>query len=362
MDTGMKAAGVYIVLLTLFIASCDLNVENPQPDPKENPEYANWLIPKNRVIIRNSAGDLIPPINEPAFMLTSEVNFLRDDDQILGVYIDGSIRAYPIPILNYHEVVNDIFQQHDMMISYSPLSGTAAAWDRGNLKSFRSFFRTSIYIYNSSHILFDEETASHWLPIQFKCVNGSMEGFAPDFYQVIKTSWENWKTMFPGTKVLSVPTGNTYNYGHDPYAQYRMNDSIRFTTEPVDGRLALKEEVHGIQVDNRLKVYPQVLFSDTTSLFQDNFQGLSVVIIGNRTKSFIVSYERRISTGIELEFSVYNQGPTNMIMKDNEGNTYDLFGVAVDGPARGRKLKHTRSINGYWFAMASTFPDPVIYQ
>jgi hypothetical protein len=349
----MNAAGVYIVLLTLFITACDLNVESPEPDPKENPEYTNWLIPKNRVIIRSSAGDLLPPINKPEFILTSEVDFLREDDQVLGLFIDGSIRAYPIPILNYHEVVNDIFQQHDLMISYSPLSGTAAAWDRGNMKGFSSFFRTSIYVYNSNHILFDESTASHWLPIQFKCVNGSMEGYNPEFYQVVRSTWETWKTMFPGTKILSAPTGNVYNYGLDPYAQYRMNDSVRFSTAPVDGRLALKEEVHGIQVNNRLKVYPEFLFSDSTSLIQDNFQGLSVVIIGNRTKNFIVSYERRISTGTELEFFVYNQGPVN---------TYDLFGVAVDGPARGRKLKNTRSIYGYWFAMAATFPDPVIYQ
>lgn len=359
----MKAAGVYSVLLILFIVACDLNVENPEPDPRENPEYANWLIPRNRVLLRNSAGQngLIPPINDPSFIVTSEVNFLDDDDQVLGLFIDGSIRAYPIPILNYHEVVNDVFQQHDILISYSPLSGTAAAWDRGNLKGFRSSFRSSNYIYNSNHILFDAETASHWLPVKFECVNGSLEGFDPEFYPVVKTSWENWKTMFPGSKVLSTATGYSLNYAHDPYDQYSGNDSIRYSTEPVDDKLPLKEEVFGIIVDNRLKVYQPALLPDTTFIIQDNFQGLSVVIAGNKSKKFMVSYERRISTGIELDFTAYDQGSENMIMMDNEGNIYDLFGVAVDGPATGRKLKHAKFIYGYWFAMAAVYPNPVLY-
>jgi len=141
----------------LIISSCDLQVENPIPEAGNNPEYGSWLIPKNQVIIKKSEEDLEPPLQNPDFIQASEVTYLDPDDRVLGVYIDGTIRAYPIRIMNYHEVVNDVFQQHEVMISYDPLTGTAAAWNRGNLKGFTSLFKSSIYVYNSHHILIDEE-------------------------------------------------------------------------------------------------------------------------------------------------------------------------------------------------------------
>jgi hypothetical protein len=358
----MKKTGLYIIILPLvMITSCDLNVENPSPDPRENPEYANWLIPKNQVIIKETEDHLEPPLKNPDFQVTSEVNFLSPDDRVLGVNIDGSLRAYPICILNYHEVVNDLFLHHEIMICYAPFTGTAAAWDRGNLKGFASSFKTSVYIYNSNHILFDEETASHWLPMQFECVNGSLEGFDPELFSIIETTWDTWVSMFPGSKVLSNSTGYNYNYSQDPYKLYRITDSIRFYTEPIDHRLPLKDEVHGIIINDRVKIYPQTLFGDSSSVIHDNFQGLSVAVIGNNVRKFIVSYEKRIPPGTELDLSPVNDGPPNVIMKDQAGNLYDLFGLAVEGPDKGRQLIATRSLFGYWFALAAMYPDPIIY-
>lgn len=358
----MKATGINIFILFFLITSaCDLNVENPASDPRENPEYANWLIPKSAIIIKENEENLEPPLLFPDFQLTFEANYLAPEDLVLGVNIDGSLRAYPLCILNYHEVINDLFQQHEVMISYAPLTGTSAAWDRGNLKSFSSTFKTSVYIYNSNHILYDETTASHWLPMQFECVNGVLEGFDPEVFSIIETTWDTWVSMFPGTKVLSNLTGYNFNYSYDPYELYRKSDSIRFYTEPLDTRLPIKEKVHGIIINDREKIYPMTLFGDFTSVILDNFQGLSVVIIGNNSRNFITSYERQISTGIELNFSPVNDGPPNIIMQDDQGNLYDLFGVAVEGPNKGRKLKPTRSLFGYWFALAAMYPDPVIY-
>jgi hypothetical protein len=358
----MKKTSLHIFIsFFLITTSCDLNVENPAPDPRENPEYANWLIPRTQVIIRETEENLKPPLLEPDFQLTFEASYLSAEDLVLGVNIDGNLRAYPLHILNYHEVINDLIQQRKIMICYAPLTGTSAAWDRGNLKGFSSSFKSSRYIYNSNHILYDEETASHWLPMQFECVNGALEGFDPALFPVIETTWDTWISMFPGTKVLSESTGYDYNYSMDPYEQYRLSDSIRFYTQPLDPRLPLKEKVHGIIINDRIKIYQNSLFGDSTSIILDNFQGLSVVIIGNNSRKFMISYERQIPSGSELDLYPVNDGPSNVIIQDNEGNQYDLFGLAVEGPDKGRQLKPTRSLFGYWFALAAMYPDPIIY-
>lgn len=357
----METTRLYPYIISLLILSA-CEVENPVPDTGVIAEYANWLIPKNQLIIKKTAEDLEPPLQNPDFIQASEVTYLDPDDHVLGVRIDGTMRAYPVRILNYHEVINDLFQQHEVMISYDPLTGTAAAWDRGNLKGFSSSYKSSIYVYNSHHILVDEETHSHWLPMQFECVNGALEGFDPVIFPIIETTWNTWLSMFPGSKILSDKTGYSHDYTRDPYENYRINDSIRFYTDPIDRRLPLKEQVHGIVVNDRVKIYSSSLFGDTTSIIQDNFQGLSVVVIGNNSRKFILSYERRVHSGIELEFFPVNNDTPNIIMKDNSGNLYDLFGHAIVGPDKGRQLTPTRSLFGYWFAMAAIYPGPIINQ
>ncbi len=335
-------------------------IENPPPDPKQNPEYANWLIPKGEIINRGTPDDLIPALDEPSTINMSSVDFLEDDDLILGVNVNGEFRAYPIGMLNYHEAVNDNIRTTETLISYSPLSGSSAAWNRGDLMGISSTFGISEVIYKSNHILYDRQTNSHWLPMMYECVNGELEGYNPETYQVVETAWGNWKAMFPGTRVLSPSTGYDFDYEVDPYEAYKQSDTIHFYTQPIDDQLSLKEKVHAILVRDRAKIYRFASFGDTTTIAMDNFQGQSVVVVGNKAKKFIVSFSSQIQGGEELIFTP-NQDAPNIIMEDNQGNKYDIFGLAVTGPDRGRNLNPTRSVTGYWFAIAAMYPDPIIY-
>ncbi len=352
-----------LVIATSLIgfSACEMNVENPATDPINDPEFTDWLIPKSQIILRTTFENEIPPIDFPTFVDTDNTSFLGDEDLILGVNVDGEYRAYPMAILNYHEVINDNFQESGIMISYSPFSATSAVWDRGDMNGFSSNFSVSKYIYNSNHILYDQKTSSYWLPMYNKCVNGQLEGFNPKSYNVVETTWENWRKMFPNTKIISDKTGFNYNYKIDPFQKYKSNDSIEFYTQPLDSRLSAKEKVHGIIVRNRAKIYQFRSFANKNTVLNDNFQGISVVVAGNNTNKFIVSFERRISTGVELNFSASNSDP-HIIMKDKEGNKYNIFGLAVEGPDKGRQLTPAASMTGYWFALAAMFPGPILYE
>lgn len=48
---------------------------------------------------------------------------------MLGVAIDGMTHAYPVRILNWHEVVNDRFGSRAVAITDCPLCGTGVAFD-----------------------------------------------------------------------------------------------------------------------------------------------------------------------------------------------------------------------------------------
>ena len=41
----------------------------------------------------------------------------------------GDVRAYPLQVLMWHELVNDRFREHPVTVSYCPLCNTAIAYD-----------------------------------------------------------------------------------------------------------------------------------------------------------------------------------------------------------------------------------------
>jgi hypothetical protein len=52
--------------------------------------------------------DAIPAIYDPSFLSLEEADEWYDDDElVIGVEIDGDARAYSIPYLSGHEIVND---------------------------------------------------------------------------------------------------------------------------------------------------------------------------------------------------------------------------------------------------------------
>ena len=109
-------------------------------------------------------------------------------------------------------------------------------------------------------------------------------------------------------------------------------------------------------------VLPQIPIdqaSDQTRIISDVFQGEEVVVVGNQKKNFIVSFFR------ELEGELIEFLPTTkalpVIMEDADGNEWDVFGMAQSGPYKGKRLRPTRSLMGYWFSIAAFYPGTEIY-
>jgi len=119
-----------------------------------------------------------------------------------------------------------------------------------------------------------------------------------------------------------------------------------------------KTETEDIEID----VYiPNNSGNSTTdiTIIKDEFQNKKIVIAGNANYQFIVSFERELD-GTLLEFSQSEIG-IPIIMTDNEGNEWDIFGFAILGPRKGQRLKPTQSLIGYWFSFATFYPGIEIF-
>jgi len=65
------------------------------------------LVPPAAIEAGDPPRDGIPAIDQPRFVDAGRAR-LADADRILGIARNGIARAYPVRILNWHEIVNDI--------------------------------------------------------------------------------------------------------------------------------------------------------------------------------------------------------------------------------------------------------------
>jgi hypothetical protein len=331
----------------------------PDEGPTPGGGGSQWLIPSDQVMDGGPGKDGIPALTNPIFTSPDQVNYLSDTNLVFGVVVDGEARAYPHNILDWHEIVNDDIGDHSFAVIYCPLTGTGTSWSR-IIEGQKTTFGVSGLLYNSNVIPYDRATDSNWSQILLKSVNGPLAGIPADVTNLFETRWDTWKAMFPETKVISAQTGYGRDYTRYPYGPYLTNEELLFPVSNLDRRLHLKQRVLGILVQGQAKAYSLQEFGTGVSLFDDVFMGEELVIAGSKDKNFILAFFRNRPGQGSLNFSpVQNALP--VIMEDQHGNRYDIFGQIVEGPDQGGRLPSMTQFMGYWFAWAAFHPGIHLY-
>lgn len=217
-------------------------------------DLSGALIPVDAIQRGGPPKDGIPAIDVPKFVAADKAG-LAATERVLGLSIYGQpARAYPIRILNWHEVVNDRFGDRRVVVSYCPLCGTGMVFEPPAKSD--TTFGVSGLLYNSDVLLYDRASDSLWSQIMQTAVTGPAKGSRLKMLPVTHTSWADWHARNPETLVLSTETGSRRDYQRDPYAAYEQMPTLMFDVSNRDDRLPLKEWVLGVEVDGRFKAYP----------------------------------------------------------------------------------------------------------
>lgn len=232
----------------------------PNPAGFNGFDVSNASIATDAILRGGPPKDGIPAIDRPKFVGADQAG-LGDSDRVLGVALKGEARAYPVRILNWHEIVNDRLGDRAVAITYCPLCGTGMAFDamigQGPAHDRRAAsFGVSGLLYNSDVLLYDRATQSLWSQILRTAVSGPMKGTRLEAVPLSHTSWADWRRRHPQTRVLSTDTGFVRDYGRDPYAGYENMQRLMFDVEHRDDRFPLKEWVLGVEVEASYKAYP----------------------------------------------------------------------------------------------------------
>lgn len=351
--------------------------DQPTPSPRENVPSALEdpdddrlpapLVETDEIISGGPPPDGIPPIDEPKFQRANSVDWLKDTEPVLALEIEGEWRAYPVQILTWHEIVNDTIAGTPVAVTYCPLCNTAIAFDR-RAKDRILDFGTSGSLYRSALVMYDRQTESLWTHFTGGAVAGSLTGTELRAFPMSTVSWRDFQKTAPDDAlVLSRDTGHSRNYGRNPYPGYDDVNTSPFLFEgKVDGRLAAKERVVGIESDGEAVAVLTSALAEKRVLRVD-LAGEPVTVwwkpgTASALEAGSVAAGRDVgATGVfrpvldgrELIFTADGDG----FVDDATGSRWDILGTATSGPLQGRRLDPLAHVDTFWFAWASYLPE-----
>jgi hypothetical protein len=225
---------------------------------------------------------------------------------VLGLVINNEARAYPIAILNWHEIVNDEFAGQAVVISYCPLCGTGMAFEpEPPVKEFG----VSGLLYNSDVL---------WSQIMSKAISGPLKGTSLNALPLTHTSWLDWKNQHPDSLVLSTNTGYSRDYSKSPYGGYEKSNKIFFPVSASDQRFHNKEWVLGVNIGETYKAYPFSELKKVTSPVKDKIAGQQIEVIFDRENSSARALDeqgREIPTVMAYWFAWYAFHPDTKVFQ-----------------------------------------------
>ncbi len=235
------------------------------------------LVPVEEIHRGGPVKDGIPAIDHPLFIKLELADYLTDESYVLGIIHKGIAKAYPINILNWHEVVNDQFKEEPVVITFCPLCGSGMAFS-ALIEGKTHSFGVSGLLYNSDVLIYDRQTHSLWSQLMYKAVSGKHKGKRLTSLPVVHTTWLDWKTQNPETLVLSRETGYSRQYDHSPYQDYLKQPKLMFPVSASSRRYHPKEDVFGVEINGQYKVYPFIELEKSARKFTDIINGQSVII------------------------------------------------------------------------------------
>ncbi|MFQ5795314.1 MAG: DUF3179 domain-containing protein [Candidatus Bipolaricaulia bacterium] len=346
---------------------------NPDVDPS-NVKYLAEL-DLSLLIPGGPPRDWISSVDSPRFTPPEEATWLNEDDLVVGIQFNGAVRAYPVNILNWHEIANDNLNGIPVAITYCPLCNSALAFVAPEIDGRIAPFGTSGRLYRSDLVMYDRVTGSFWSQIEAQPIVGPAVGELGKLHQIPVdiVPWGLWKAENPETMVMARPEfgdvlGGTQtepipavgpfprDYDRDPYAPYRLSDLSTFGTPFNDARLRAKDDVIGIRIDGNAKAYAKKAF-DELPLLNDRVGNIPILVVkspAGEVKFFV----RRVEEGSRvLEFELID----GRLIDIRTRSVWSFRGEAVSGELAGTQLEKVVGIPSFWFAWVSFNPDTELF-
>jgi hypothetical protein len=252
--------------------------------------------------------DAIPSIDAPSFGTTY---FGSEDDDVLVVE-DDPPRAYPVRILSYHEIVNDVLEGENSLkgsngeprvdrraiaVTWCPICASGVVYDR-RVEGTDLTFGTSGKLADDALVMYDRETGSEWKQPLGRAFEGSHRGAELAVVPASMMSWKRFRSTYPDGIVLQPVRGDENDsrrqpprdvYDMTPYDQYERSNAFGLRAMRGEGDerswdradIDAKTTVLGIVHDGDAVGYPAPQVHAEGGVVTDTLGGLNLVVIGS---------------------------------------------------------------------------------
>lgn len=237
----------------------------------------------NRPHIRGGgpARDRIQSVDAPTFVPPGEAPWAPPPVAAIGVAIGGEARAYPVHLLEYHQVVNDTLGGVPIVVTFDPLTGISAVWKRTVSRNGGTevlTFGVSGLLYREQFLLYDRQTESLWAQYEGKAVAGALTATTLERVSSRQEPVGAWVSRHPGTKILERPAPKKIDYRHSPYQEYWVSEAVAVPVRASDDRYHPKEVVLGVEVDGKRRAYLGSILTAAGGRVVDTFEGQKIRI------------------------------------------------------------------------------------
>jgi len=338
----------FLLIIAGIQVACEKNTTRPTG---QTTSHDTWLVDTEDVLYMGSEKDRIQSLDTPVFAPIQNFH-LNDNEPVFSIHIDGITKVYPQTAMGMHEIVNDQIGNHFYAVTFCPLTGSGIAWNR-TINGKVTEFGVSGMLYRDNLIPYDRNTLSNWSQMKGVCINGEMIGYEVETLPLITSAFGMVKRAFPDAIVLDHKACGEGACGN-------LRNEIDFGDPGDLTELPPGKRYFGIADDPKLLVFDIEFFNDSVKMYQTNFKNHKLLIVGDNKEQYFSAFNYSEDFAGNTFYTVQNNLPH--IMKDDKGNTFDMFGNVVSGPATGNRLSSPNAYRAHTFAWQAIFSEINIYE
>lgn len=229
--------------------------------------------------------DAIPSVDQPTF---GPEYFGAADDEVLVVDGDPP-RAYPLRILSYHEIVNDVVDNQPVVVTWCPICWSAAVYDR-RVNGQTLTFGTSGKLADDVFVMYDRETETEWQQSTGAAIAGELQGERLSLLDSSLLTWETFQRQYPDGEVLQPPKGSETaeaHYDMGPYERYSEGSEFGLYGMRGEGprrtwdrtEIDAKAEVLGVEIGDDALGFPSNRITSEGGLVTATVGGRDITVV-----------------------------------------------------------------------------------
>ncbi|MBL7858247.1 MAG: DUF3179 domain-containing protein [Cyclobacteriaceae bacterium] len=271
-------------------------------------------------------------------------NIIPTSNLVLGVYLNGRAKAYPIEIIGYHHQVRDTLGEIPLMITYCTVCRTGRVYSPvvdGNPEEFRL-----VGMDHFNAMFEDKSTGSWWRQVNGEAIVGKRKGKVLTEIPSEQVSLEAWLEQYPAAVILQ--PDSTFSEQYKGLSKFDEGKSKGSLTRRDSLSWKEKSWVVGVQLGRMSRAYD---WNDLirARVINDTLANIPIaIVVEHDSASFHVFRRDLYSFSKDAYSETLTDSPTSSV--------WNFRGYCTDGPLKGSQLTKIQSYQEFWHSWRTFHP------